>query len=222
MPIFETPGGSRLQLALPQSDWPELQEASDAYATLLKERRVTSSRLGQLRTNRERAIAADRAAFGKTIREGKPDPGDKNVEKVEKEIRACNRRLEALEHALDAAETDLLDVIDEHRREWGEELDATVAQARAKYAEAIEAVATASNAYSQALAMRNWVKHFPEGETTYRVRERFLPRLVNQNGSAFYVGDVLAALGDDATPQEEPAIIPWGVAFDDAIEAKNA
>jgi len=222
MPIFETPGGTRLQLTLPQSEWPELQEASNAYTTLLKERRVTSSRLTQLRTDRDRAVEADRSALGKAIKEGKPDPGDKNVEKIEKEIRACNRRLEALEHALDAAESDLLDVIDEHRRGWGEELDASVAVAQAKYAEAIEAVAAASHAYSHALALRNWVKHFPDSETTYRVRERFLPRLVNQNGSAFYVGDVLAALGEDAKPKEEPVVIPWGAAFDDAIDAQNA
>lgn len=222
MPIFETPGGSRLQLSLPHTEWPELQVASEAYTTLLKERRVTASRLSQLKTDRERAVTADRSALGKAIKEGKPDPGDKNVEKIEKEIAACNRRLEALEHALDTAESDLLDVLDEHRDAWVKELDESVTQAQAKYAEAIDAVATASHAYSNALALRNWVRSFPDGETTFRVRERFVPRLKNPNGSAFYVGDVLAALSEDATPQKEMPVIPWGVAYDEAKDAQNA
>lgn len=222
MPIFETPGGSRLQLALPQTAWPELQEASDAYTTLLKERRVTSSRLSQLKSDRERAIAADRAALGKAIKDGKPDPGDKNVEKIEKEIAACNRRLEALEHALDAAESDLLDVLDANRDAWVEELDEAVVQAQAQYAAAVEAAAAASHAYSTSLALRNWVRSFPDGETTFRVRERFVPRLKNQNGGAFYVSDVLTALREDATPQEEMPAIPWGAAYDDTIKAQNA
>ncbi len=215
MPIFETPGGSRQQLALPQTQWPEMQQASEAYTSLLKERRVTSTRLGQLRADRDRAVNADRSALGKAIKEGKPDPGDKNVEKIEKEIRACNRRLEALEHALDAAESDLLDVLDEHREEWVEELDEATAQAQATYAEATDALTSASRGYSQALALRSWVRSFPEEETTFRVRERFLPTLKNQNGSAFYIGEVLNALREDATPQQETPAIPWGAAYDE-------
>lgn len=222
MPVFETPGGSRLQLALPRTDWPELQEATEAYSSLLKERRVTSSRLGQLKRDRERAVEVDRAALGKAIKEGKPDPGDKNVEKIEKEIRACNRRLEALEHALDSAESDLIDVLDEHRDEWLAQADEAVEKAQAQYAEAIDAVSVASHAYAGALALRGWVRSFPEEETTFRVRERFLPRLRNANGSAFYLSDVLAALHEDATPAEPTPVIPWGVAYDDAKEARNA
>jgi len=220
MPVFETPGGSRLQLSLPQVDWPELQEAANSYTTLMKERRVTSVRLGQLHAERDRAIEADRAALGKAIKEGKPDPGDKNVEKIEKEIRACNRRLEALEHALDAAESDLIDVLDEHRDEWLGEVGESVATAQAQYAEAIEAVAQASQSYAAAITLRNWIRSFPEEETSFRVRERFLPRLRNANGSAFYLSDVLTALREDAQPHEPGQIVvPWGAAFE---EAQNA
>lgn len=210
MPIFETPGGSRMQLTLPQTEWPVLQEASNAYTTLLKERRVTSSRLGKLKSDRARAVEADRIALGKAIKEGKPDPGDKHVEKIEKEIAACNRRLEALEYALDAAETDLIDVLDEHKGEWLAQVEESATEAQAKYAEATEALASASHAYSMAVALRNWVRNFPEEETTFRVRERYLPRLKRVNGSAFYVGEVLAALREDATPAE-PAVIPDAV-----------
>lgn len=216
MPLFETPGGTRLQLALPRTEFAELQEASDAYSTLLKERRVTSSRLSQLKADRNRAIEADREALGKAIKDGTPDPGDKNVEKIEKEIRACNRRLEALEHALDAAEGDLLDTLDEHREEWVAKVEESVSEAQERYASAIDAVADASNAYASSLALCSWLRSFPDEETTFRVRERHLPRLKNQNGSAFYVGDVLTALREDATPPEPaiPDVLPllsvWG------------
>jgi hypothetical protein len=206
MPMFETSRGSRMQLLLPQSEFEELQEACKAYTDLMNERRVTGALLGKLEEDRSRAIEADRIALGKAIKDGTSDPGDKNVEQIEKKIKGCNRRLEALEHALDQAEIDLLEVLDEHRDDWVAELEAKHAEAQAVYREAIDALSASHAKVSQSFALLRWVKHFPEEETTFRVRGTFLGSLKAQNGEPYWFDQVIAALVDDATPQAPPEV----------------
>ena len=48
MPVFETPGGTRMDINLPQTEWPELQGAVEAYATLRRELRATRARCGAI------------------------------------------------------------------------------------------------------------------------------------------------------------------------------
>lgn len=71
MPLFER-RGRRLDIVLPKTEWSEFEEARDAYLELVKERRVTETRLGSLRAERERAVLSDRAALADAIRDGKP------------------------------------------------------------------------------------------------------------------------------------------------------
>jgi hypothetical protein len=208
MPLFDTARGTRLQFEVPPSSWPELQKVCQAYMDLQKERKVTGTLLGRLEDKRLRAIEDDRVALGKAIKEGTPDPGDKNVEKIEKEIRACRRRLEALEPALDEAEIDLLDVLDAHRDEWVAQLEAKHAEAQTKYAEAVEALNAARSEVSQAFALLRWVKHFPEEEQSFRVRGAHVGTLKNQRGDMYPFAEVVAALREDATPQVAAEVEP--------------
>src|SRR5215211_69389 len=139
MPVFETNSGHRLQIQLPRhAPWDELKEAREEYERLMQERRVTNRRLGALMRERDSAINRDRMALAQAIKEGKAEPGDKNVQQVEKEVAACRRRIEAIEIALDDAEQALIDVVDEYRDDWIEETEPTLDEAYAAYADAIE------------------------------------------------------------------------------------
>jgi hypothetical protein len=201
MPVFETARGGRLDLALPHTRWKELEEAVDAYEKLKRERKVTNSRLAGLTREREKAIEADRRALAKAIKEGKRDPGNKAIERIEKEIQACNRRLEALEEALDDAEGDLIAVVDEHREAWVEEAEAAHLEAREAYAEAVEELSLSRTVLAERFSLYSWVKHFPDeelGTLSYRVRDSYLPGLLASWGDPYTFTDVLVALREDA------------------------
>jgi hypothetical protein len=214
MPVFETSGGARIEISLPRTKWTEFEEAAEAYRQLLRERKVTSTRLRSLVNSREKAIVKDRAALAVAIREGKPDPGDKTVEKIEKEMQACKRRLEALEHALDDAESDLVAVVDDHRDGWLPETEEALAKAREEYAERVEEVAKARARVSAAWGLAHWLRHFPNeevGAISYRVRSSLVPPLKSQNGDPYPFETVISALRDDAQPAPAtPPVIPWG------------
>lgn len=203
--MFETGSGRALQIELPQTGWDELEAVRTAFEELRKERRVTSTRLASLQSERERAVMKDRDALAQAIRKGKADPGGKAVEKVEKDIAACTRRLEALEVALEDTERDLIAVVDEHRDEWAGEAEDHLADARAEYAEAVESLARAYGRVSAAHALVRWARLFPEGETSFRVRGAQLESLKAPHGGPYLLDEVIAGLRDDAYA-DHPAV----------------
>jgi hypothetical protein len=217
MPAF----GTRLDITLPQTEWPELQAATEGYNRLKAERKATQQRLGGLRHRRERAVEADRVALAQAIREEKPDPGDKTVEKFDKELLACNRRLEALEVALDEAEVELIDVIDRHRNEWLEQAEAKLDSAYETYAEAIETLAAAGDAVAREWGLVRWIKNFPEEEVAYRVRGSYVIGLKATHGDPYSLFQIIEALRADAKRPDPPRVIPWGVAAHEAITGVN-
>lgn len=201
MPVFETARGVRMEVTLPRPGWKELEEAVDAYEKLKQERKVTGARLGELTRKREQAIEADRRALAKAIREGKRDPGGKAVEQIEKEIKACNRRLEALEEALDDAESDLAAVVEEHRKEWSEEAEAEFLEAREEYAAAVEALNEARAVFAERRQLLAWVRRFPDEQTgslSFRVRDSYLPRLSAPSVDPYTFSTVVEALREAA------------------------
>src|SRR4051812_45081938 len=106
MPIFETPGGTRMDIHLPRTEWPELQGAIDAYATLKRELRATHARKASLDSDRLKAEAAATRAVKDAIREGKGEQDavaklDRDLERIDREIAACDRRVRAIDDALD-------------------------------------------------------------------------------------------------------------------------
>jgi hypothetical protein len=203
MPMFESRSGRRLELDLPKTQWKELEEVRDAYEELKKERRVTETRLRSLRGERERAVLRDREALADAIRDGKADPGGKQVEKIEKEIRACTRRLEALEIALDDAEDDLLAEVDEHRDGWASDVEPALEAAREEYTQAVESLASARRKVSAKYALLRWVRLFPEEEMSYRVRSSYVSDLKGPNGDPYMIDQVVQALRDDAQARPE-------------------
>ena len=193
MTLFETQSGRGVDINLPHTEWEELERVRVALEDLKKERRVTATRLSSLSGERERAISKDRDALAQAIREGKSDPGDKSVEKVEKEIQACNRRIEALDVALEDTERDLIAVVDEHREEWAPEVEGALEGARQEYGEAIEALARAYAKVTSTYALLRWVKLFPEQEMSYRVRGMKVNALRGQHGDPYLFDEVLGA-----------------------------
>lgn len=209
MSAIETSRGRRLDISPPPpGTWQELDEKAETYNKLVRERKVTGTRLGGLRGELGRAIAEDRDALARAIKEGKPDPKTSRVEKIEKEIKACERRLGALEEAIDLALEELIEVVDEHRDEWSQQAMEDVAQAQAEYGEAVEAVSSAVQEVLVKVALLRFTRLFPDSETSFKVRASVVPALRGQNGDPYSIYDVLAALTEDAQVKYDPKA--WG------------
>src|SRR5437870_4491307 len=131
MPIFETHNGKRMELMLPSgTPWEELNTVTNEYKTLLRNRRAASRRVGATKNALETAIRKDLEALKDALVAGKEDPGPKNEEKAKKEAEAAKRRYDALDLAIEDVEIKLIELIDEHRDEWVEEMEGKVEEAR--------------------------------------------------------------------------------------------
>jgi len=205
MSKFENPAGRRLAVSLPHTEWPELQEAAATYAEVQQERKVVGQRLTSLqRTGRDAAQRQDEIALAEAIEQGKAEPKTSKVEEVEREIAVCQRRFGALEVVLDKAEQNLIEVVDAHRDEWVAVVDAEFDEAFAKYAQAIEEVATARAEISQKFSLRHWLRGFPE-EPYYKVGgSSVVVALKAMHGDPYTFDQVIDALRTDA---EGPAQI---------------
>jgi hypothetical protein len=205
MPIFETKSGRRLDISPPPPGiWEELDEPANVYRKLVQERKVTGTRLGGVRGQRERAIEAERAALAKALKDGTKEPDSSKSERLGKDIEACERRRAALEEAIDLAIADLIVATDEHREEWTEEVLEQVAEAQTEYQQAVEMVASASQEVLAKIALLRFVRLFPEDEISYRIRGSNVLALRSPNGDPYSLYDVLAALREDARVTYDP------------------
>jgi hypothetical protein len=216
MPIFETHAGSRLDVVLPNTEWPELQKAVDEYRELQRERKVAAHRLDALQTERHRAVESDKLALAKWIREKKgQEPKANAAEKIDKEIEACRRRYEALDVALEEAEIELIDLVDAHRSEWVAEVDEALEASKEAYEQAISAMTETRSVLAHQFALRRWVDQFPD-IASFRMAVPPVRGLAAVNGDPYQWQQVVAALLADANPPV-PTVIPWGAAATEAL-----
>jgi hypothetical protein len=225
MSVTET--GRRFNIAPPPpGQFEELDKAAETYNKVLADRKATGRRLGGLRGERERAVAEDRALLAQAIKEGKKEPTPSRVAKIDKEIEACERRMEALEEALESAVGDLILVVDEHRDAWAEDAFAQVVEAQAEYADAVATLDVAAQALHAKLALLRFVRLFPDGESSYKVRGSFVLSLRGTNGDPYALHDVLGALREDAQIEFDPSAWrtrdPHGAAVQERFEEQRA
>jgi len=126
------------------------------YAKLGEEYQATARRRPELEQERRNAELLDNQAYADALREGRRDPGPVNVRQVEAEQVAVRRRRDALALAIDSAYADLVAAIQRERAAWRKQLEGEFGDARAKYGEAVEALAA---------TRRRDASRFPPGGT---------------------------------------------------------
>ena len=161
---------------------------------------MVEERLSSLqRRGREAAQEQDAIALAEAIEEGKEEPKTNNVEQIDKEIAACERRVAALEIVVDNLEQSLIAVVDEHRDEWVEEVDAELTADFEMYGDAIEAVASARAHISQKFGLRRWLHGFPETNPVYAEGgSSVVVALKAMHGDPYTFTQVIDALRQDA------------------------
>ena len=214
MPVFETAAGTRKEIHLPTTLWPELTKAKQAYEDLQREAKVTRAKAVTLRGTRQTIETQAARDLAKAIAEKKGEDAiasrvEKELADIEKQLAACERRMRAIEEALDTAEVNLIEVVDDNRDAWLEDAAIDVESAYAEYREAVKVLAEKRRALSKAHALRSFVRGFPEEVESFKIGQGVLPKLRSQNGAPYTVQQVLDALTEDANPEAPPQVQPF-------------
>lgn len=212
MPVFENSRGRRLDVNPPPLGiFPELDEVTEKYEKLRRDRKVTATRLGGLRGQRERLIDEERIALARALRDETPEPKSK-LPAIEKEIKVADERLAALEEAIDLVLEEMIEVTDENRDAWVTEALEQVATTQGEYQQAVEELARASQEVLARIALLSWTRLFPEHEVSYRVRGSSVLGLRGPNSDAYPLAEVIEALRQDSQVEYDPTA--WGVSRD--------
>jgi hypothetical protein len=210
----ENTRGTLTPFQLPPVDavWDELQGPIKEYRKLVADRHMATTRLGKLENDRVRAIERDRQALAKALREGKEDPGDQAVEKIDKDLAQTRRKIAALETAIYDAEAELIALVDEHQAEWIENTDAEIGDVAQEYLAAVDALEAAREKMTAAVGLKRFLHTFPEHG--YNAGHWPVYGLIARNGDPFLWGEVVGALRRDAdtatAPKREPQPDPQG------------
>jgi hypothetical protein len=196
--------GTLTPFQLPPLDavWDELKGPIKEYRDLVSKRHVAQTRLGTLENQRARAIEADRRALAKALRAGGEDPGDKTVEKIDKDLANTRRQIESLEIAIYDAEADLVAIVDEHQAEWLANTDDEIEVVAQEYLVAVDALEAAREKLTASVGLKRFLYSFPEHGYTSGHWKVF--GLIGQNGDPFDWMQVVAALRRDAETAKVP------------------
>jgi hypothetical protein len=184
---------------LPPEDrlWDEVKPKVAEYNKLVRDRKAAQHRLDQIARDRIKAELRDQAALAAALREGKPDPGNKAVKKLEKDEKETKRLLGALEEALLDVEAELAEAFEATKAGQHETVDAEIDAASQEYLDAIAAMQSARWKLAQAVSMKRFLNTFPEDERAWRPGEWNVYKLVAPSGDAYDMGKVVEALQFD-------------------------
>jgi ribosomal 50S subunit-associated protein YjgA (DUF615 family) len=188
----------------PESEaWDELKGPVKEYRKLVSDRHMALTRLGKLEADRRRAVERDRQALARALRDGKPDPGDKSVEKIDTDMANTRRTVEALEIAIAEAEVDLIGVVDEHKDGWVGDVDERIEESTVAYLAAVEQVEATRTTLTEAVALKRFLHTFPDHG--YAPGHWPVFGLIAPNGDPFRWDQVVDALRKDAEVARTPA-----------------
>jgi len=195
--------GRRIRLDLPE--FAPIAKTKAEYEATTEEIVAGQAVLEQLAAKREAARLADTGAYAKALRAGKPDPGAPRTDAADALIVGAQRKLAALQKALDDVEGELIAAVERHRADWLAEVDEQLEQEHEAKRKLISELATARETIVVTSALRVWLAGFPMRATS--VRRGGSPPVagvLGQNGEAIGWETIKQALEADLEPVREP------------------
>ena len=187
------------------------QQAADEVRRLEAERHKATAERGRLERARNGAVEADRLDHAKAIREGKPDPGPKAVEKADKAIVVAHRREEALATAAGQGRAELAEVIRAERSELERVAEENVEQARERFRSALEGLVAEQRGLSESLGFSGWLAGFPEtiyAPAKHTPAVRGIATLSGDPPRFEQVAEALACLAEPLRPAQPAGAMP--------------
>ncbi len=203
---LSTLAGRRIRLDLP--DFEPIAKTRTEYEAITAEIVAAQGLLEQLVAKREEARQADTAAFAKQLRAGKADPGTPKTDRVDGEIVGAQRRLAALQKALDDVEGELSAAVRQHREQWLAEVDETLEQEHAAKRKLLAELATARETIVATSSLRVWLAGFPMRATS--VSRGVVPPVagvLGRNGEPMPFEQIVQALETDLEYERPTAAI---------------
>jgi hypothetical protein len=129
-----------------------------------------------------------------------PEPKDTAVKKLNDQIAATERRMDALHMAATAAGTAVEATITDTTTEWVELLGAAELDARTRYAEAVDEIERARAEIDRVRSVRSWVHSHDEHQKRFKgVWSTPMP-IEGPSGDNYTPAQILAALRTDIDP----------------------
>lgn len=176
-------------------DWPELQEKLKEVESLGRQYEEATREARDLDNGRREAEAKDSKAYAHAIREGGKDPGPKNVQKLEKDLAALDRRRDALQIATREAGAELNNLIVGRRREWRTEVQERMPDAKRQLSEAVAAVREARAHLHALQGLGAWLQ---EPQRGYSKDAGNVTQILHLTGQPVRVEPALEALEAEA------------------------
>ncbi len=187
-------------LAELELDWPDIDTVIREYLRLTADHRTASTDLAALLESRPAAINEDRQTYAKAIRQGKNDPGEAALAKLNTKITASSRKVEALAVAVQAAAQDLADAVERRRIELVRDTDRAVLEDHAALSAAVAQWEVARGRLHAHRALRSWVRGFPTQTKYVPGMTPPLAGLTGRNGAPVSYAEIAQSLRQDAEP----------------------
>ena len=200
---FQDARGHTIRLAFPDFaavgvDAPALAEAIARHQSLARDLATAQVEHQRLLDARPQAVEADRAALGKALAAGRPDPGTKSLVNHDAAVAAQARQVDGYQVAVAEAADAVVAVLDADRDRLLADLDDHQATAADEMAGALDAWAQARERRTRLREVRRWAAAFPSELRFQQGGAGTIPSLIGVNHDPLDAGAVLAALRDDA------------------------
>lgn len=194
--------------------WPELSDWAARSAAVYRERADHAAGLEALGAALADVVDADRQALAEAIRAGKPEPSEKQADKLRQKIAQAERRRDALDLAARAINEELPALFAERMDPWRDDVETAIAQARERIGEQVAALRGTVRLLVTLRSGRKWLRNFPAPYRGGGDLQVPLAGLANREPVA--AGRLLDALEELSKPPAPPAASgtrwsKWGV-----------
>lgn len=184
-----------------------VRSVAEDYLRILELEREATARQAALEEQRRSAVESDRSAYAAALRAGKGDPGAKATDTVDREMAKARREVEAFAEAVQGARADVEAAVMSARSEWLTALAEEDVAACARYAVALEELATARMQLVDVRSRRDWLAGMPTSKV-YRVAEPPVRGLLARSGDPSSWAAVMEALRDEVAPPKAAQPVP--------------
>jgi hypothetical protein len=153
--------GKNIPLAIPDLDVPEVRKAKETQDRLTADLKVNELALRNLRRDLERANETHVRALAKALREQSATPEPTATDELESRIESAQQMVEALRHAIEDHEREVVALFDRHGGEYMVDLSAVVDEGQAEGDACIRQYLDAMRRVADARRKRMVIQEFP-------------------------------------------------------------
>lgn len=190
---------------IPKTPWKPLDQIRQEHERLTSALSAEQTRAYELAGQRAQAAELDRQAYADALRRGKDDPGAEQAARLEDEIAAAQRKVDALQRALLDVWQEAVALVEKERKPWLSDLNERREAARKRLIELTDALNANRQETAELNTLAAWLANpgTAKAHGSGRVRALTAP-----NGEPMQWDELVAALRAEAEiPTPRPLYI---------------